>query len=392
MSEWKKTLLGDLISIKGGLSYQGKYIGNGNSYLLGMGCVSFNDKFLHSGARAYSGDCPDQYLVYPGDLVLATRQQSDNLPILGVPAIVPNDYNGKKVIAGTNLYIVRNDSDVDNRFLYWLLKSTNYSNHILACSKGTTVRMITKDAVESFEFSCPSKIEREGIANTLWDIENKIDLLHRQNKTLEQLAETLFRQWFVEESDLLPESYLEEWILFDPREKLNKEKSYQMFEMKCLSNNDMSIGDGVIRNVSSATMFRNGDTLLAKITPCLENGKTGFVMNLPDDEIAKGSTEFIVMRSKGEVSPYWIYCLARSKDFRDAAIQSMTGSSGRQRVQVDLLKSFEVKVELGKMKSFHLTVDPFFQKVKSNTKQIKTLTQLRDTLLPKLMSGEVRVK
>ena len=153
----------------------------------------------------------------------------------------------------------------------------------------------------------------------------------------------------------------------------------------------MSIGEGVFREVSSSTIFRNGDTLLAKITPCLENGKTGFVMHLDEDEIAKGSTEFIVMRTKGEVSPYWIYCLARYKEFHDSAILSMTGTSGRQRVQIDLLRNYAVKVNLVRMKEFHKAVEPYFKKINSNTKQIKTLTKLRDTLLPKLMSGEIRL-
>ena len=201
----------------------------------------------------------------------------------------------------------------------------------------------------------------------------------------------MFREWFVEGADD-EATALEDWIHFNPSEKTDKSKEYQVFDMKCLSNTDMSIGEGVIRTISSSTSFRNGDTLLAKITPCLENGKTGFVMHLADGEVAKGSTEFIVMRSKGAVSPYWIYCLARSNDFRETAILSMTGTSGRQRVQVDILKSYEVSVDKSRMKEFHVTVEPFFQKIKTNTQQIRTLTGVRDTLLPKVMSGEVRVE
>lgn len=71
---WKKAKLGNIISIKGGFSYKGEFIGTGSSILLGMGCVSFNDKFLHSGARLYSGDCPNSHIVKPNDIVLATRQ------------------------------------------------------------------------------------------------------------------------------------------------------------------------------------------------------------------------------------------------------------------------------------------------------------------------------
>ncbi|MBK9932242.1 MAG: restriction endonuclease subunit S [Saprospiraceae bacterium] len=154
---WAGVKLGDLIEIKGGFSYKGEFIGSGDSLLLGMGCVSFDKRFLISGARPYSGDCDEKHLAKPGDLVIATRQQSDNLPILGFPAIIPEEFVEKKVIVGANLYKVKNDSELNNYFLYNLLRGKEYRNHILASSKGSTVRMITKDAIESFKFNKPSK-------------------------------------------------------------------------------------------------------------------------------------------------------------------------------------------------------------------------------------------
>src|SRR5690606_17560574 len=141
--------------------YKGKFIGSGESLLLGMGCVSFTDRFLHSGARSYSGEFPDKHLIMPGEIVIATRQQSDNLPILGYPAMVPDEYSGKVVIVGTNLYRVQNDSTLENWVLFQLLRSNNYRVHIKSNAKGSTVRMITKDAVESFTFYLPPKEKLE---------------------------------------------------------------------------------------------------------------------------------------------------------------------------------------------------------------------------------------
>ena len=114
MSEWKEYKLGDLITIKGGFSYKGEFIGKGTTLLLGMGCVSYTENFLYSGARLYAGATPDSFIARSGDIVLATRQQSDNLPILGAPAIIPKSLNGKRVIVGTNLYKVENKSQVNN--------------------------------------------------------------------------------------------------------------------------------------------------------------------------------------------------------------------------------------------------------------------------------------
>ena len=96
---------------------------------------------------------------------------------------------------------------------------------------------------------------------------------------------------------------------------------------------------------SGGTKFANGDTIMARITPCLENGKTAFVDCLRENEIAFGSTEFIVLRSKPGVSdPQFVYYLATSPEFRNVAIKSMVGSSGRQRVQQPVLENLELTV------------------------------------------------
>lgn len=96
---------------------------------------------------------------------------------------------------------------------------------------------------------------------------------------------------------------------------------------------------------SGGTKFANGDTIMARITPCLENGKTAFVDCLRENEIAFGSTEFIVLRAKPDVSdPQFVYYLATSPEFRNVAIKSMVGSSGRQRVQQPVLENLELTV------------------------------------------------
>lgn len=94
---------------------------------------------------------------------------------------------------------------------------------------------------------------------------------------------------------------------------------------------------------SGGTKFRNGDTIMARITPCLENGKTAKVNILDDGEVGFGSTEYIVFRAKEGVDEDFIYYLISSPFVREAAIKSMSGSSGRQRVQMDVLKNIEVK-------------------------------------------------
>lgn len=196
--EWKEVRLGDIVSIKSGLAYKGAFIGKGENILLGMGCVSFKDKFLFSGARPYEADCEDKYCVEPGDIVLATRQQSDNLPILAMPAIIPASLKAKKIIYGTNLYKVENHSEVTNDFLFWQLKTPDYIDYISSVKTGSVVRMVTKKNVEDYVFRCPPKKVRDRISKLLWGLDRKIELNNKINADLEEMAQAIFKNWFVD--------------------------------------------------------------------------------------------------------------------------------------------------------------------------------------------------
>jgi type I restriction enzyme S subunit len=139
--------------------------------------------------------------------------------------------------------------------------------------------------------------------------------------------------------------------------------------------------------------FINGDTLVARITPCLENGKTAFVDFLQDGQVGWGSTEYIVLRPKPPLPEEYAYCLARSAEFREFAIQSMTGTSGRQRVPAESLAHFQVAVPPRPIaEAFGRAVKPRFLRSSAAVRESRTLAAVRDALLPKLIAGELRVK
>lgn len=182
-------------------------------------------------------------------------------------------------------------------------------------------------------------------------------------------------------------------IEFNPKVPLSKERLKQSVSMSALSTTSMVLDTDEFTTTfsNSGSKFQNGDTLLARITPCLENGKTAFVAGIEDDEGAVGSTEFIVMRSKG-INPYMVYLLARDDSFRQSAINSMTGSDGRQRAQADKLKVLPyLKPTDQIMRLFARYVEPMFIQIQKKNEQNVRLRQARDRLLPKLMSGELEV-
>ncbi len=171
---------------------------------------------------------------------------------------------------------------------------------------------------------------------------------------------------------------LEDAIDFNPIEKLSKSTYAKKIGMDKLTPFYKYIDSFENEKYSGGAKFRNGDTIIARITPCLENGKTAYIDFLDDDEIAFGSTEFIVMRNKKNVTiPEYIYYLSISPRFREKAISLMTGTSGRQRVQLDPLKEeiFYISSIHDQIKTVKIlaTID---EKIKLNSKINNNLHEL----------------
>jgi type I restriction enzyme, S subunit len=182
-------------------------------------------------------------------------------------------------------------------------------------------------------------------------------------------------------------------IDFNPSERLECGRPAPYLDMAALPTSGPWPDAPINRPFSSGSRFRNGDALLARITPCLENGKAAFVQNLPDRIVGWGSTEFIVMRAHAPIPAEYAYLIARDPAFKERAVQSMTGTSGRQRVQIDSLAEFVVtKPSAEVAHEFGTIVTSYFSMIAGNARQSDTLAATRDFLLPKLMSGEIRVK
>ena len=178
---------------------------------------------------------------------------------------------------------------------------------------------------------------------------------------------------------------LSEIVDFNPRESLPKGGRAKKIPMDALQPYCRDIPTYEVTEFNGGTKFRNGDTLMARITPCLENGKTAQVNILGNDEIGFGSTEFIVFRAKKGISdPDYIYYLVSSPLVRDPSIKSMVGSSGRQRVQTDVVQGLQVPVppleEQRKIAGILRTLD---DKIKLNTEINKNLEEQAKTVFEK---------
>lgn len=301
----------------------------------------------------------------------------------------------KEIGFGSTEYIVLRaiKQKSDSEFLYYFARSDNFRDVAIASMTGSSGRQrVQIDVVRDYVFTFPPLPEQKAIASVLSSLDDKIDLLHCQNKTLESMAETLFRQWFILDSTGTPVN-LDHVIDFNPKRKINKNQDATYLDMAGLSTDTFCAKGYYKRPFSSGTKFSQQDTLLARITPCLENGKAAYIDFLDEKETGWGSTEFIVMRPKKEIHPLLSYIMCRNLDFKEYAESCMEGSTGRQRVNLEHLKKFNVNLPTAaSLRIINELLGSFESKLINNSQQIDSLEKLRDTLLPKLMSGEVRVQ
>jgi type I restriction enzyme S subunit len=334
---------------------------------------------------------------------------TQNAPILGSAAYVPenrlylhNQRLGK--IVGLK------ENELDLHFLFYLFNSPYVRSQIKASATGSTVRHTAPDRIYNVDVRVPPLAIQRKIAAILSAYDDLIENNTRRIAIVEEMAQALYREWFVHfrfpgheqvrmmESAMgpVPEGWevkkVSDAVLIDPMTKVPKEGEKPFVPMGSLSNNSMLIDNIESREGNSGSKFKNGDTLFARITPCLENGKTAYVQFLPSDEaIAFGSTEFIVLRSK-TLCPEYVYLMARSNEFRDNAIKSMSGATGRQRVQEECFdKFFIAQPDSGVLAAFVGQVGAIFRGIHVLSQKNINLRQTRDLLLPKLISGEVEV-
>ena len=334
------------------------------------------------------------------DLLITTRGT------IGIPYLYKR--TDRFYFADGNLTWIKDfDSNLYSKFLYYWFQSYEGRKKFEALAKGTAQKAVPISGIKTLEIELPSLKSQKRIADILSAYDDLIENNQKQIKLLEEAAQRLYKEWFVDlrfpghENTKIVDGVPEEWnwckledaIQLDPKVTLTKERMKQFIPMSALSTSSMVLDESQFTETTSnsGSKFQNGDTLLARITPCLENGKTAYVSGLKSDEGAVGSTEYIVMRAK-TINSYMVYLLARTDDFRQSAINSMSGSDGRQRVKSDKLKMLDYLHPTSELvEKFENVEEPIFEKIYRLSKQMQQAKQARDLLLPKLMSGEVEV-
>ena len=389
MTEWKEYKLGDLtIDGKGSYGIAASAIEFDASKYTYLRITDINDDgtINKNGLKSVDDVNASNYLLKPNDIVFARTGASVGRSYF---------YDGKDgefVYAGFLIKFSIDPNKVNPKILKYYTHSQPYYDWILSVDNGATRGNINAQMYSSMPIILPERNIQDKIVSILSSLDDKIDLLHRENKTLEAMAETLFRQWFIEEAKEDDMCLLGEVIKTTsggtPSRK-NEEyycngniewvKSKELHHSYILDTEEKITIEAV--HNSSAKLLPENSILIAMYGATV--GEYGI--------IAKSMTcnQAICALIPNEKYPY-TYLYLWAKFMQDEFINLACGAA-QQNISQELIKQQYVSNDIKLISDFHILVNPYMEKMKVNQEQIQTLTQQRDSLLPKLMSGEVKI-
>lgn len=317
-----------------------------------------------------------KYLLKEGDIIF-TRVGSVDLS-----AYVAKEQDGW--MFSSRMLSVRTNSYLDSKFLSYFFRQISFRKYIHRISVGATMPSINTSILKSIPISYPPKQEQKAIASILTSFDDKIELLQAQNETLETIAQTIFKEWFgkYQVGDELPEG----WRVGKLGDAVNiKQGKYvkpsKISETKSEANKFPVYGGGGIRGYLSDYIYGTPQVVLT----CRGNG-CGLIQ-LSESYSTVTNSCMALEDIDSELNFIYIYLQSQNLDF-----ESVTSGSAQPQITVTNLRGTEIIIpNESVLLEFNDVAKPLFQKMSFNTIQIQTLQQTRDTLLPKLMSGKVRV-
>lgn len=381
MNEWRESSLSEIADIVMGQSPKGEFCNsNGNGIPLLNGPTEFGIKF----------PTPVQYTTE------AKKVSSVNDILFCVRGSTTGRMNWANLeyAIGRGLASIRHKKGNEYRYFIKGILDFNLPS-LLSSATGSTFPNVSRTQLEQLNILIPPPEEQKAIAEVLSSLDDKIDLLHRQNKTLEELAQTLFRQWFIEEdfnSTIGDIINLQSGFAF-------KSKDFQDFgsnsviKIKNISNSIVNISesdfidDEIAEKTDNKFKISSGDILFAMTGA--EIGKMGVVPN--NDKNLWLNQRVGMLNEKFNGAKYLAYLHLTSEFGYDYIVNTASGSAQPNISATDIEKCPFVKLEDKDVEKYSKVITPMFEKIIFNLGQIHSLINTRDTLLPKLMSGEVRV-
>lgn len=396
MSEWKEYRLGEVAEIIPGFAFKSKDFGENGDLIVKIKDIKPPYVDLSETQRVDLSKYPrrnfDKYKLGKGDYIIAMtgatigkvgRLKSDNVA-----------YINQRVAK------IHPKTGFDADFIYYSLFKTEFYSFIQNnIDSNSAQENISGSSIGRYNIILPPLPEQKSIASVLSSLDDKIDLLHRQNETLEKMAETLFRQWFIEEAkdeweETRLKSVVDIFIGRTPPRKETKWFSNNSNDLKWVSIKDMGESGVYVMDTSEYLIREAVDSFnipnIPENTVILSFKMTvGRVAITTEDMISNEAIAQFRFNKNTPFTTEYLYFFLKSFKYDSLGSTSSIVTS----INSAMIKDIVIPIPSAiLMKDFSNYASPLFRKIKQNQNQIASLEKLRDTLLPKLMSGEVRVK
>lgn len=429
-NDWRAVSLGELFRVKHGFAFKSEYFTDEpqDTVLVTPGNFAIGGGFQDGKRKYYNGQLPEDYILKPGQVVVTMTDLSKESDTLGYAASIPNDSTIWLHNQRVGLLEFKTDIPTSPRFIEYLLRTHEYRSWIVGSATGTTVKHTAPGRIESFTTQIPPVEEQRAIAHILGTIDDKIELNRHANETLEAMARSLFKAWFVDfepvrakmagcwqRGQSLPGLPVHLYDVFPDRlvesELGEIPEGWEMRSLDSIANylNGLALqkfppeSDNDFLPVIKIAQLRAGNTkgadkASAQIKPeyVVVDGDVLFSWSGSlEVEVWNGGrgalNQHLFKVTSNEV-PKWFYFFATRhhlQSFRAIAADKATTMGHIQRKHLTDARVAVASPE--GMKKFDIAIAPLFDQLVSNAQQSRSLAQLRDTLLPKLISGELRV-
>ena len=390
-NNWKKVKLGDVVTLIGGGTPKTSVKEYWNGDIPWLSVTDFNTgrKYVYDSEKSITEiglENSNTKILNKADIIISARGT------VGIVSVL-----GKKMAFNQSCYGIRAKDESFNEYIYYLLKNTvNQLQHI---SHGGVFDKITRDTFNKIEVFLPPLSEQKAIAEVLSSLDDKIQLLHKQNKTLENIAQALFHKWFIEDA----KDDWEEGKLGDFLETIESGSRPKGGIDPNLKEGVPSVGAESINGIGnfdfsktkyiSADFFKNMkkgvikdyDVLIYKDGAYIGK-KAMFGQEFPFEKMSVNEHIFI-LRANRKTNQFFIYFLLNQKE-----LSKLNANSAQPGLNQKAMKSFKIIIPpKNKMDKFGNITKPWVEKILFNSNQIRELEKLREILLSKLMSGKFQV-
>ena len=384
MSEWIEYKLGEITTeIGDGIHGTPNYSEDGEFYFINGNNISNGKVIIKDDTKKVNRIEFEKY----------KKHLSDRTILLSINGTIGNVgfYNNEKCILGKSACYFNLKDNVDKHFIYYTFLTDEFQSHLLNIATGTTIQNVPLKGLRESTILLPPLNEQKRIASMLSSLDDKIDLLNRENATLEAMAETLFRQWFIEEAK-------EDWEEGKLGDILSvkggttpstKESRYWDGNIAWTSPRDITTLNGIYlfkteKTITQAGLRQISSGLLPKGTLLMSSRAPVGVLAFAEIPLAINQGYIAILDDKGYAKEFIYLWLKTNMDL----VHSYSNGSTFMEISKSAFKSLDITIPSQKeVSNFVTMIKPYFDKIKLNEEQIRLITKQRDVLLPKLMSN-----